>query len=58
MGVLWRRGTTLTIGEVFPNISTSRYIRSDIRNGILEAGSRLPAKRSLAAELSVSVSTV
>ena len=54
MGVLWRRGTTLTIGEVFPNISTSRYIR----NGILEAGSRLPAKRSLAAELSVSVSTV
>lgn len=35
-----------------------RCIRSDIRNGILEAGSRLPAKCSLAAELSVSVSTV
>lgn len=35
-----------------------RCIRSDIGNGILEAGSRLPAKCSLAAELSVSVSTV
>lgn len=35
-----------------------RCIRSDIRNGVLEAGSRLPAKRSLASELSVSVSTV
>ena len=33
-------------------------IRSDIRNGILEVGSCLPTKRSLAAELSVSVSTV
>lgn len=35
-----------------------RCIRSDIRNGILEVGSCLPTKRSLAAELSVSVSTV
>ncbi|MBS5097694.1 MAG: winged helix-turn-helix transcriptional regulator [Eggerthella sp.] len=35
-----------------------RCVRSDIRNGILEAGSRLPAKRFLASELSVSVSTV
>ena len=35
-----------------------RCIRDDIRNGVLAAGSRLPAKRSLAAELEVSVSTV
>lgn len=35
-----------------------RCIRSDIRNGILEAGSRFPAKRSLADELSVSESTI
>ena len=35
-----------------------RCIRSDIRNGILEAGRRFPAKRSLADELSVSVSTI
>lgn len=35
-----------------------RCIRSDIRNGVLETGSCLPAKRSLASELSVSVSTV
>lgn len=35
-----------------------RCIRNDIRNGTLTAGSRIPAKRSLAAELSVSVSTV
>ena len=35
-----------------------RCIRSDIRNGILEVGSCLPTKRSLAAELSVSVGTV
>lgn len=35
-----------------------RCIRSDIRNGILEAGSRFPVKRSLADELSVSVSTI
>lgn len=35
-----------------------RCIRRDIRNGILEVGSCLPTKRSLAAELSVSVSTV
>lgn len=35
-----------------------RCIRSDICNGILEVGSCLPTKRSLAAELSVSVSTV
>lgn len=48
----------MTIGEVFPNISISRCIRSDIRNGVLEAGSCLPAKRSLASQLSVSVSTV
>lgn len=35
-----------------------RCIRNDICNGTLTAGSRIPAKRSLAAELSVSVSTV
>lgn len=35
-----------------------RFIRSDIRNGILEVGSCLPTKRSLAAELSVSVGMV
>lgn len=35
-----------------------RCIRSDICNGVLAAGTRLPAKRSLAAELEVSVSTV
>ena len=35
-----------------------RCIRSDIRNSVLAAGTRLPAKRSLATELDVSVSTV
>ena len=35
-----------------------RCIRDDIRNGVLAAGLPLPAKRSLAAELEVSVSTV